>query len=187
MTCVRHWGAMAIPLPGHQRLIDSPRMGCNSIVRMCNILSASRLALPFSQAFARKQQTIFVGNFRRVSRSCQRGFGSKGDTCPHPVELVDRFPTLASVCKPQAPGKLDGVNLQALLTSPRGPTTRAGAVSVVIRNVKGRSERGFSGRQMTLEKDAGPTRRVLGRSLRTQRWCYVEWDGGELGVELYDQ
>ena len=40
---------------------------------------------------------------------------------------------------------------------------------------------------MTLEKDAGPERRVLGRSIRTQRWCYVEWDGGNLGVELYDQ
>ena len=40
---------------------------------------------------------------------------------------------------------------------------------------------------MRLEKDAGPARRVLGRSIRTERWCYVEWDGGELGVELYDQ
>jgi uncharacterized sulfatase len=26
----------------------------------------------------------------------------------------------------------------------------------------------------------------LGRSIRTQRWRYTEWDRGRLGVELYD-
>lgn len=115
------------------------------------------------------------------------GYGRKGDTCPHPVELVDLFPTLAGVCELQPPSNLDGVNPQALLKSPRGSAPRGGAISFVKRNVKGRSGRGFSGRPMRLEKDAGPARRVLGRSIRTERWCYVEWDGGELGVELYDQ
>ena len=26
----------------------------------------------------------------------------------------------------------------------------------------------------------------LGRSVRTDRWRYTEWDGGKRGVELYD-
>ena len=26
----------------------------------------------------------------------------------------------------------------------------------------------------------------LGRSLRTERWCYTKWDEGRYGVELYD-
>jgi uncharacterized sulfatase len=26
----------------------------------------------------------------------------------------------------------------------------------------------------------------LGRSVRTERWCYTEWDYGRRGVELYD-
>jgi hypothetical protein len=27
---------------------------------------------------------------------------------------------------------------------------------------------------------------VLGKSVRTERWRYTEWDGGRQGVELYD-
>lgn len=29
-------------------------------------------------------------------------------------------------------------------------------------------------------------KQVLGRSIRTARWRYSEWDGGKKGVELYD-
>jgi uncharacterized sulfatase len=28
--------------------------------------------------------------------------------------------------------------------------------------------------------------RILGRTIRTDRWRYTEWDGGKEGVELYD-
>ncbi len=27
----------------------------------------------------------------------------------------------------------------------------------------------------------------MGRSVRSERWRYTEWDGGAAGVELYDQ
>ena len=37
-----------------------------------------------------------------------------------------------------------------------------------------------------LDRDVGPPREILGRSIRTERWRYSEWDGGILGVELYD-
>ena len=35
--------------------------------------------------------------------------------------------------------------------------------------------------------DAEPkTKRVMGRSVRTDRWRYSEWDDGRRGSELYD-
>jgi arylsulfatase A-like enzyme len=53
--------------------------------------------------------------------------------------------------------------------------------------VKGRTGSGFSKLPLTLEKDAGRARQVLGRSLRTEEWGYVEWDGGNFGIELYNR
>jgi uncharacterized sulfatase len=114
------------------------------------------------------------------------GFGGKDSSCAHPVELVDIFPTLAELCHLEPPEELDGVSLKPLLENPLGPPLRAGAVSVVIRQVDGRTGKGFSGIEMQLEKDAGPARQILGRALNTENWCYMEWDGGKLGAELYD-
>ena len=114
------------------------------------------------------------------------GIGGSKVSCPHPVELVDLFPTLASLCELQPPEKIDGVSLQPSLKDPKGPAPRKGAISVVQRHVKGTMGKGFCPVWMELEKDAGPRRRVLGRSVRTEKWCYTEWDGGKLGIELYD-
>jgi len=109
-----------------------------------------------------------------------------GVKCQHPVELVDLFPTLADLCDLKMPPKLDGVSLRSSLENPHGSSPREGAISVVQRQVKGTMGKGFCPVWMELEKDAGPPRRVLGRSVRTQDWCYTEWDGGKFGVELYD-
>jgi arylsulfatase A-like enzyme len=99
---------------------------------------------------------------------------------------VDIFPTLAGLCELEPPGELDGASLQGLLEDPLGPAPRAGAISVVIRQVDGMKGKGFSGIELQLEKDAGSARRILGRALNTVEWSYMEWDGGNLGVELYD-
>ena len=109
-----------------------------------------------------------------------------GKASPRPVELVDIFPTLAGLCGLPPPPQLDGVNLQPLLKDPEASVPRAGAVSVVWRRVEGKEGRGFSGVSMRLDIDAGPARDTLGRSLRTERWRYTEWDSGQQGIELYD-
>ncbi len=132
------------------------------------------------------KDTLFDESTRTPLIIAAPAYGGSKESCPHPVELVDLFPTLAGLCKLQPPVNLDGVSLQPSLKAPRGPAPRAGAISVVQRHVKGTQGKGFCPVWMELEKDAGPPRRILGRSVRSEKWRYTEWDGGELGVELYD-
>ena len=114
------------------------------------------------------------------------GVGGTGTSCPHPTELVDLFPTLADLCKLEPPAHLDGVSLKTSLENPRGTAPRTGAISVVQRHLQGNKGKGFCPVWMTLEKNTGVPRRVLGRSVRSENWRYTEWDGGQLGIELYD-
>ena len=132
------------------------------------------------------KDTLFDESTRKPLLIAAPGYGDSKANCPHPVELIDVFPTLADLCNLDAPNGLHGVSLKGLLQEPTGPAPRAGAVSVVKRQVNGRTARGFSGRTIQLDWDAGKPRRILGRALNTRKWRYTEWDGGKLGVELYD-
>ncbi|MGA0853806.1 MAG: sulfatase [Luteolibacter sp.] len=75
------------------------------------------------------------------------------------VELVDLFPTLASLCSLDAPPHVQGRSFVPLLIDPSAKG-RDAAYTVVSR-----------GKQ-------------LGRSIRTERWRYARWPRG--GEELYD-
>ena len=78
------------------------------------------------------------------------------------VEFVDMYPTLSELCGlPQAQG-MEGRSFAPLMRNPQMPWKKA-AYTVVRRG-----------------KD------VFGRSVRTERYRYTEWDGGKQGVELYD-
>ena len=78
------------------------------------------------------------------------------------VELLDLYPTLLDLCGLAPPAqRLEGVSMGTLLDDPRRPGKQAAHTQV---------RRG----------------RVDGRSVRTARWRYTEWDGGRQGRELYD-
>jgi iduronate 2-sulfatase len=79
------------------------------------------------------------------------------------VELVDLYPTLAHLCGLQPPDYLAGDNVMPLLNNPNKKWENAAHTQVL------RSPGKF-----------------MGRSVRTQRWRYTEWDGGKKGAELYD-
>ncbi len=91
------------------------------------------------------------------------GNRAAGKVCTHPVELVDLYPTLADLAGLPAPEGVEGRSLRPLVEDPAAAWDLPAYTQVVH----------------------GPNN--VGRSVRTERWRYTEWDGGKKGVELYDQ
>lgn len=89
--------------------------------------------------------------------------GLKNDACGRTVELLDIYPTLAELCGLKAPSNLQGKSLTPLLRNPRSAWDKPAYTQ--IRRGQGQ---------------------IFGRSVRTERWRYNEWDEGKLGKELYD-
>ncbi|MEJ7694964.1 sulfatase [Daejeonella sp.] len=88
--------------------------------------------------------------------------GLKGKVSGRTVELVDLYPTLAELCNLPVTQKLSGKSLKPLLLNPDAKWDRPAYTQLV---------RG----------------KFSGRSIRTERWRYTEWDGGKAGMELYDE
>ncbi|MSU50151.1 MAG: DUF4976 domain-containing protein [Opitutus sp.] len=92
-----------------------------------------------------------------------------GIACVRVVEFVDIFPTVAERCGLKPPAGLAGRSLLPLLAEPK--ERRDGqAITQILRPADSR----FS-------------EPVMGRSVRTERWRYTEWNEGRAGSELYDQ
>ncbi|MBI3839552.1 MAG: sulfatase-like hydrolase/transferase [Planctomycetia bacterium] len=89
------------------------------------------------------------------------GHFAAGRPCVRLAELVDIYPTLVDLCSLPKVDTLEGKSLRPLLVNPGQPWTDAAFTQV---------QRGD----------------VMGRSLRTERWRYTEWDQGRQGVQLYD-
>jgi iduronate 2-sulfatase len=85
------------------------------------------------------------------------GAKAKGKAARGLAELVDLYPTLASLTGLTAPGTLDGVSLAPMMND---------AAATV--------------------KDAAFTQVRDGYAVRTDRWRYIEWAAGEKGAQLYD-
>jgi len=85
------------------------------------------------------------------------------------VELVDLYPTLAEVCGVTAPAGFDGDSIAPLLNDPDAKWDNP-AYTQVARNANAKMKDNV----------------IVGRSVRTERWRYTEWNDGKQGVQLYD-
>jgi len=100
---------------------------------------------------------------------------SKGAISETPVSQIDLFPTLAELCDVRIPDNLQGQSLVPMLKDP-SHAGRGWALTQVTRGGRRRNAKNGN------EADAP----FFGYSLRTPRWRYTEWDGGDAGRELYD-
>ncbi len=107
------------------------------------------------------------------------GRAGNGKASRRTVELVDLHATLAELCGLKAP-RTDGESFVKLLDDPEAAWDHP-AWTQVTRNVP---RDGVD--KAAAKKKSGNNRTIMGRALRTERFRYVEWDGGTHGVELYD-
>ena len=95
-----------------------------------------------------------------------------GRAITNPVELVDLYPTLATLAQLTVPDYLAGIDLTPALNDVDFKI-RKGAYSAILNRTKG------SNNQFAFTK-------VRGHSIRTNRYRYTEWGDGLFGAELYD-
>lgn len=112
-----------------------------------------------------QKRTLFEESARAPLIVVAPGAKGNGTPCPRVVEFVDIYPTLAELCRLAAPSGLAGQSLCPLLADPHREWDSL-AVSQILR--------------------PGETSMIMGRSVRTQRWRYTEWNAGAAGAELYD-
>ncbi|MFO0954837.1 MAG: sulfatase [Isosphaeraceae bacterium] len=94
--------------------------------------------------------------------------------CARTVELVDLHATLADLCGVEAP-KTDGVSLKPLVEDPN----RAWEIPAYTQVSRGTPT-------TTGQRKARNSPWFMGRSVRTERYRYTEWDDGKKGVQLFD-
>ena len=89
------------------------------------------------------------------------GRPGNGRACRALVEFVDIYPTLTELCGLTPPANLEGQSLAPLLERPARPFKKAAFTQLQYEN-------------------------IVGRSVRTDRYRYIRWEGAGGGEELYD-
>jgi len=107
------------------------------------------------------KSTLFELSARSPLLVYAPGRKAMGKSCARLVEFVDIYPTLAGLCGITPPAGLEGRSFAPLLDDPEQPWKEAAYTQI---------RRG----------------KFDGRSVRTERWRYTEWNEGRQGSELYD-
>lgn len=113
-----------------------------------------------------KKMSVFEESARVPLIISVPGNQANGKTCHRTVELLSLHKTLAGLCGIDADAATEGHSLQTLIENPAAAWERPAYTQV--------------------QRQRRQNAPVTGRSVRTERWRYTEWDGGREGVELYD-
>lgn len=108
-----------------------------------------------------KKQSLFENSARAPLIIASPGQKAVGKGCKRVVEFLDIYPTVVDLAELDSPEGLEGVSLRPLLDDPETEWDRPAITQV--------------------QRPKGP-----GYSVRNERYRYTEWNGGELGRELYD-
>lgn len=114
-----------------------------------------------------QKRTLFEESARAPLIIRAPGAKGNGRSCHRIVEFIDIYPTLADLASLKAP-PLDGKSLRPLLDDP-AKTWDHSAITQILRPA-----------------DTRLPNPVLGRTIRTERWRYTEWNESANGLELYD-
>jgi iduronate 2-sulfatase len=123
-----------------------------------------------------QKQSLFEQSARVPLIIAAPGSKAAGQSVAGCVELIDVYPTLAALCGLEVPAGPAGKSLAPQLADATA-ATKGFALTQVRRGGGGMGKKA---------KATGEERFFPGYSLRTDRYRYTEWDGGEKGAELYD-
>jgi len=124
-----------------------------------------------------QKQSVFEQSARVPLVVSVPGNKANGQACRRPVELVSLHKTLTDLCGIAPASTVEGHSLRPLVENPEAAWNHA-AFSQVERR---------GGRLGSFSKDkVKRLTGIMGRSVRTERWRYTEWDQGAAGAELYD-
>jgi iduronate 2-sulfatase len=113
-----------------------------------------------------QKQSLFEESARVPLLVAIPGAKAAGKASPRIVETLDLYPTIIDYAGFPAPHRLAGASLRPLLDKPSAKWNRPAYTQVR----RGNTNYFF-----------------FGRSVRTDRWRYTEWDDGRKGAELYDE
>jgi uncharacterized sulfatase len=116
-----------------------------------------------------KKQSLFEESARVPLIISVPGTEKGGQVCRKPVELVALHKTLTELCGVEAGPMTEGVSFRALVEDANAAWDHPAYTQV--RRTKQTGDNAGS---------------IMGRSVRTERWRYTEWDEGRAGAELYD-
>lgn len=112
-----------------------------------------------------QKRTLYDESARAPVIITAPGLDAAGTICHRVVEFIDIYPTVTDLVFETVPEDIDGRSLKPLLENPKAKWNHP-AITQILR--------------------PGDGKPVMGAAVTVGRYRYIEWNGGEEGLELFD-